>query len=149
MKIAIGSDHGGVHLKADIVAYLEELGHDVQDHGTHDETSCDYPDYGEKVGVAVASGESELGILICGTGLGISMAANKVKGVIAAVCSDTFSAEMARAHNNANILAFGERVVGPGLARKLVKTFLETSFEGGRHERRVGKIKAIEDKYMK
>lgn len=149
MKIAIGSDHGGINLKADIVAYLEELGHEVQDHGTHDATSCDYPDYGEKVGVAVASGESELGILICGTGLGISMAANKVKGVIAAVCSDTFSAEMARAHNNANILAFGERVVGPGLARKLVKTFLETSFEGGRHERRVGKIKAIEDKYMK
>ena len=149
MKIAIGSDHGGFQLKAEIKAYLSEKNIECEDFGTHDLGSCDYPVYGEKVAEAVASGSFDLGILICGTGLGISLAANKVKGVRAVCVSDTFSAEMGRAHNDANILALGERVVGKGLALKIVDAFLNTPFEGDRHLKRVDLIRAIENKNFK
>ena len=121
-------------------------GIDFHDFGTYSEESCDYPEYGEAVGRAVASGECELGIVICGTGIGISIAANKVRGVRAAVCGDCFSAEMCRRHNNANVLALGGRVIGPGLALKIVDIFLSTGFDGGRHARRVAKISEIEDR---
>lgn len=142
--IAIGSDHGGYTLKETIKKYLDEKGVRYRDFGAYSDESCDYPDFGAAVGRAVASGECERGILVCGTGIGISLAANKIKGVRAAVCGDCFSAEMARLHNDANILALGERVTGPGLALKLVDIFLETPFEGGRHQRRVDKIMALE-----
>lgn len=149
MKIAIGSDHGGLELKKEIVAYLEAVGHTVEDFGTKTTDSCDYPVYGQIVAENVASGSYDKGILICGTGQGIALAANKVKGIRAVVCSDTFSAEMTRAHNDANILSLGERVVGKGLALKIVETWLNTAFEGGRHETRVNLIKALEDKNYK
>ena len=116
MKIGIGNDHSALEMKKEIIAFLEEKGHEVVDYGTNSAESCDYPVYGEIVARAVAAGEAEQGILICGTGLGISLAANKVKGIRAAVCSEPFTAKMARAHNNCNILAFGARVVGPELA---------------------------------
>lgn len=148
MKVAIGSDHGGFNLRLTIKAHLEQKGYEVVDFGVEKMESVDYPDYALKVAEAITSGECELGVLVCGTGLGISIAANKVKGIIAAPVSDTFSAEMARCHNNANILALGERVVGEGLALKIVDTFFEATFEGGRHETRVNKIKAIEAKYL-
>ncbi|NLL46756.1 MAG: ribose 5-phosphate isomerase B [Clostridiales bacterium] len=144
--IALGSDHAGFDLKQEIIAYLKEKGLEYKDFGTFSRESCDYPDFGEAAARAVVSGECERGILICGTGIGISMAANKVRGIRCASCSDCFSAEMARLHNNANMLAFGARVVGGGLALKLVEIFLNTEFEGGRHGRRVGKIMAIEDR---
>ena len=143
--IAIGSDHGGFHLKAEVMKHLDELGLAYKDFGTYSEDSCDYPIYGEAVARAVASGEYEKGILICGTGIGISISANKVKGIRAALCSDCFSADMTRRHNDANILAMGERVLGPGLALKIVDTFLNTPFEGGRHARRVDLISKIEE----
>ncbi len=144
--IAIGCDHGGFQLKQEIMAHLTELGLDYKDFGTYSEESCDYPIYGEAVGRAVAGGECERGIIICGTGIGISIAANKVKGVRAAVCGDCFSAEMTRRHNDANILALGARVLGPGLALKIVDIFLNTPFDGGRHARRVGLISDIENR---
>ena len=146
MKIGIGNDHSALELKAEIVEFLKEKGQEVVDYGTYTAESCDYPAYGEAVGRAVASGEVEQGILICGTGLGISLAANKVKGVRAAVCSEPYTAKMARAHNNCNILAFGARVVGAELAKMIVETWLNTEFEGGRHQRRVDMIMEIEDK---
>lgn len=144
--LAIGSDHGGFALKQEIMKHLTERGIEYHDYGTYSEESCDYPEYGEAVGRAVASGECELGIVICGTGIGISIAANKVRGVRAAVCGDCFSAEMCRRHNNANVLALGGRVIGPGLALKIVDIFLSTGFDGGRHARRVAKISEIEDR---
>ena len=144
--IAIGCDHGGFELKQAIMKHLDELGLEYKDFGTYTTDSCDYPDYGEAVGRAVASGEFEKGILICGTGIGISLAANKVHGIRAAVCGDCYSAEMTRRHNVANILAMGERVTGPGLALKIVDTFLTAQFEGGRHARRVQKIMDIENR---
>ena len=144
--IAIGSDHGGFHLKQEIMRHLADKGIEFHDHGTYSEESCDYPDFGEAVGRAVASGECERGIVICGTGIGISLAANKVRGVRAALCGDCFSAEMCRRHNDANVLALGERVVGPGLALKIVDIFLETGFDGGRHSRRVAKLMDIEER---
>lgn len=144
--IAIGCDHGGFNLKQTIMKHLDELGMEYRDFGTYTTDSCDYPDYGEAVGRAVASGECEKGILICGTGIGISLAANKVRGIRAAVCGDCYSAEMTRRHNDANIVALGERVTGPGLALKIVDTFLTTDFEGGRHSRRVQKLMDIEDR---
>lgn len=144
MKIAIGSDHGGFTLKEDIKKYLTELGYEYQDFGTHSTESCDYPDISAPVGKAVVAGEFDRGILICGTGIGIGIAANKIAGVRAALCHDTFSAHASREHNNANILTMGERVIGPGLARDIVKIWLTTDFEGGRHERRVEKISALE-----
>ena len=146
MKIVIGNDHSALELKAEIIEFLENKGHEVVDFGTNSAESCDYPVYGEKVARAVVSGEVDQGILICGTGLGISLAANKVKGIRAAVCSEPFTARMARQHNNCNILAFGARVVGGELAKMIVETWLDTEFEGGRHQRRVDMISAIEEK---
>ena len=147
--IAIGCDHGGFHLKPVILKYLDEQKIPYRDFGTYSEESCDYPDFALKVAKAVASGECEKGILICGTGIGISIAANKVKGIRAALCGDVFSAKATRAHNDANILALGERVTGPGLAVEILKAFLNTEFEGGRHATRVGKIAKIEEEYFK
>ncbi len=149
MKIAIGSDHGGLRLKREVIAHLEKKNIEVKDFGTYSEESCDYPDYAEKVGEEVVKKNFDFGILICGTGIGISIAANKVPGVRAALCSDTFSAHATRQHNDANILALGERVVGIGLALDIVDTFLSSEFEGTRHERRVNKITDIEKKYSK
>lgn len=146
MKIGIGNDHSALELKAEIIELLKEKGHEVVDYGTNSPESCDYPVYGEKVARAVVNHEVEQGILICGTGLGISLAANKVKGIRAAVCSEPFTARMARQHNNCNILAFGARVVGGELAKMIVETWLDTEFEGGRHQRRVDMICAIEEK---
>lgn len=144
MKIGIGNDHSALELKAEIISFLEEKGYEVVDFGTNSKESCDYPKYGEMVACAVAAKEVDLGILICGTGLGISLAANKVKGIRAAVCSEPFTAKMSRAHNNCNILAFGARVVGAELAKMIVDTWLNTEFEGGRHQRRVDMIMDIE-----
>ena len=131
---AIGSDHGGYALKQEIMKHLSERGIAYRDYGTYSEESCDYPDYGE----------CERGIVVCGTGIGISIAANKVRGVRCALCGDCFSAQMAREHNDANVLALGARVLGAGLALKIVDTFLDSAFAGGRHERRVAKLMAIE-----
>ena len=147
--LAIGCYHGGVNLKPVIIKYLEEHKIQYKDFGTFDSASCDYPDYALKVAEAVASGECDRGILICGTGIGVSIAANKVKGIRAALCGDVFSAKATRAHNNANILTIGERVTGPGLALEIVDAFLNTGFDGGRHAVRVNKITEIENKYFK
>ena len=144
--IALANDHAGVALKEEIKKLLDSRGLAYKDLGTNTTDSVDYPIYGETAARAVASGECDRAIIICGTGLGISMAANKVRGIRAAVCTDCFMAEMARRHNNANILALGARVVGGGLALKIVETFLDTEFEGGRHQRRVDLISAIEDR---
>ena len=135
--IAVGCDHGGFALKQGILAYLEKKGYEYQDFGTYNTESCDYPVYGEKVARAVASGACEKGLLFCGTGIGISLAANRVKGIRAVVCSEPYSAEMSRRHNNANILCLGGRVVDSALAEKIVDVWLHTEFEGGRHARRV------------
>lgn len=140
IKIAIGSDHGGFEYKASIIKALQVKGYDVVDMGTYSPESCDYPIIAKKVARAVAKGDFEKGILVCGTGIGMSMAANKVKGIRAAVCGDTFSARATRAHNNANILCLGQRVVGESLALDIVDIWLTTKFEGGRHERRVNMI---------
>ena len=148
-KIAIGSDHGGVELKEEIKNFLLKEGYEVKDFGTNSNNSCDYPDYALPVAEAVVAKEYDFGILICGTGIGIGIAANKVPGIRAALCSDTFSAHATREHNNANILTLGQRVVGPGLALDIVKTFLNTEFEGGRHQDRINKISEIEKKYNK
>ena len=144
MKISLGCDHGGYALKEHIKAYLESKGHEVVDCGTYSTDSCDYPIFGEAAARKVQSGECERGIVICGTGIGISISANKVHGIRAALCGDCFSAEMTRRHNDANILALGERVTGPGLALKICDIFLDTPFDGGRHARRVEKMMAIE-----
>ena len=139
--IALGSDQAGYELKQVIMRHLEERGLEYKDDGSYNAAPVDYPVYGKKVAHAVADGECEKGILICGTGIGISIAANKVKGIRAALCSDCFSAEATRLHNDANILAFGARVVGPGLAEKIVDAFLDTEFSGAeRHQRRVDMI---------
>lgn len=143
--IAIGSDHAGLRLKEEMKSFLEEKGLAYQDFGTDSNESCNYPEYAKKVADAVASGSCELGFLLCGTGVGMSMAANKVKGIRACCCSDTFSARATRAHNNANILCMGERVVGFGLAREIAQVFLEQKFEGGRHQARVDLIMDIEN----
>lgn len=142
--LAIGSDHGGYALKEEIKKYLDSKGIAYEDFGTLTGESCDYPDIAQAACKAIASGRCERGILICGTGIGISMAANKVKGIRAACCSDYFSAKYTRLHNDANVLCMGGRVVGPGLATELVEVFLNTAFEGGRHQRRIDKISAIE-----
>ena len=139
--IAIGSDHGGFELKQAIMAHLDKRGLEYKDFGTYDRASCDYPEYGKAVAHAVASGEYERGIIICGTGIGISISANKVPGIRAALCTDCFMAEATRLHNDANILALGGRVVGEGLALKIVDTFLDTPFSNDeRHIRRISKI---------
>lgn len=144
MKIGIASDHGGFELKEDIKAYLEEKGFEYTDYGTNSSDSVDYPDYGEKLAKGVVAKEVDKGIAICGTGIGISIACNKVKGIRAGLCGDTYSARMSREHNNANILALGGRVIGKDLAIEIVATWLEAEFQGGRHGRRVDKICGIE-----
>lgn len=135
--IAIGSDHGGFNLKQEVMKHLEERGLKYKDFGTYDTNSCHYPVYAKAVAKAITSGECERGILICGTGIGISIAANKVKGIRASLCSDTYSAKMTRKHNNSNILCMGERVLGVGLALDIVDAWLDTEFEGGRHQTRI------------
>jgi len=140
MKIYLGSDHGGFELKEVIKDYLKKEGYNVEDLGTHNEDSVDYPDFGIKVGEAVVGDEGSIGIVMCGTGIGISIAANKVKGVRCALCSQVFSAEMAKKHNNANVIALGGRVTGKDLGKRIVKAFLDEKFEGGRHKRRIDKI---------
>ena len=149
MKIAVGCDHGGFELKNEIMKYLESEKYEVKDFGTYSTESCDYPDIAQPVAEVVASKEFDFGILICGTGIGIGIAANKVPGIRAALCSDTFSAHATREHNDANILTMGERVVGKGLAIDIVKAFLGAEFEGDRHARRINKITEIEKKYSK
>lgn len=144
MKVAIGSDHGGLDLKEAVISVLKELNLEFEDMGTHDRASCDYPDYAEKVAAAVVSGAFDQGILICGTGIGMSIAANKVPGIRAALCNEIFSAKMARNHNDANILCIGARVVGPGVAQEIVKAYFTSDFEGGRHARRVEKLNALD-----
>jgi ribose 5-phosphate isomerase B len=144
MKIALGSDHAGFQLKNEIISHLKDKGYDLKDFGTYGTDSCDYPDYAVAVAKEVAAGNYDFGILVCGTGIGISIAANKVKGIRAALCGDTFSAHSCREHNDANILALGQRVVGKGLALDIVDTFLKAQFLGGRHQNRVNKIKNLE-----
>ena len=144
MKVALGSDHGGFTLKEEIKKYLEEKGIEYKDFGTYSTDSCDYPDIALPVAKAVQKGEYDRGILICGTGIGIGIAANKVLGIRAALCHDTFSARASREHNNANILTMGERVIGRGLALDIVDVWLNTEFAGGRHQRRVDKIHELE-----
>jgi len=148
--IAIGSDHAGYSLKVEIVKYLKENGYEVKDYGTHDgDNSVDYPDFGLAVAEAVKNGECEKGIIVCGTGIGISISANKVSGIRAAVCTDSYMAKMSREHNDANVLALGSRVVGVGLALDIVETWLKSEFVGGRHKIRVDKIGEVEKKYLK
>ena len=145
MKIAIGNDHVAVEMKNHIIQYLEKKGYTVVNFGTDSAERTDYPIYGERVARAVASGDCDLGVLICGTGIGISLAANKVKGIRAAVCSEPYSARLTRQHNNANIIAFGARVVGEAMAEMIVDEFLNAKFEGGRHQARIDMLSAIED----
>lgn len=144
MKIAIGCDHRGYSLKPEILQEVTKLGHEIKDFGSFDEKQVDYPDYALTVARAVAKGEFDCGILICGTGIGMSVAANKIKGIRAARCQDCFSAKMARQHNDANILCLGGLVMGAGLAREVVRAYLEAKFEGGHHARRLEKISAVE-----
>ncbi len=144
MKIALGNDHTALELKAIVKQHLIDRGCEVLDLGTNSPERCDYPVYGEKVALAVKNKQADLGVLICGTGVGISLAANKVEGIRAAVCSDAYTAKMCRAHNDANILAFGARVIGSDTAKMLVDEFLDTEFEGGRHAGRVEMISEIE-----
>ena len=146
MTIAIGSDHAGVELKEELISLLKEMGLAYTDMGTNGPASVDYPDFGERVSDAVSSGRVERGILICGTGIGMSIVANKFHGIRASLCNDLFSAKMSRLHNDANILVIGGRIVGIGLAREIAKTWLETPFDGGRHADRLKKITLIEEK---
>lgn len=143
MKIAFGCDHAGIAYKDQVIAYVQGKGHEVVDYGCYTTESVDYPVYGEKVGRAVGKGECDMGILICGTGFGISLSANHCAGVRCVVCSEPFTAELARRHNNANILAFGQRVVGIEMAYMIIDRFLDAQFEGGRHARRVAMMDAI------
>lgn len=144
MKIAIGNDHVALEMKQQIKTWLEEQGHEVIDFGTHSPERCDYPIYGERVANAVAQGEAARGILICGTGVGISLAANKVCGIRAVVCSEPYTAMLSRQHNNTNILAFGARVIGIELAKMIVHEWLHAEFEGGRHQKRIDMIDQIQ-----
>lgn len=145
MKLAIGSDHVGIELKPIIMDYVKELGHEIDDFGPNSTDRTDYPKYGKAVADAVASGEYDGGILICGTGVGISISANKVKGIRAVVCSEPYSAKLSKEHNNTNIVAFGSRVIGSELAKMIVKEWIEAEFEGGRHANRVDMIASLED----
>ncbi|MGI6633371.1 MAG: ribose 5-phosphate isomerase B [Bacillota bacterium] len=147
MKIALGSDHAGFRLKEEVAAMLREMGHEPLNLGTYSEESVDYPDFAVKVAESILAGDAELGVLVCGTGLGMSISANKVPGIRAAAVSDTFSARLTREHNNANVLCIGARVVGSGLAEDIVRAFVSASFQGGRHERRVKKMSDIESKF--
>ena len=149
MKIAIGNDHAGPEMKRELSEYLESKGHTVINYGTDSTESTSYAIYGQKVAEAVAAGEADCGVLICGTGVGISLAANKVKGIRAAVCSEPTTARLAKQHNNANIIAIGQRIVGLELAKDILDAYLGATFEGGRHADRVAMITEIENKYMK
>lgn len=149
MKIAIAADHGGLNLKNEIKNYLNTNGYEICDFGTDSAESCDYPDFALPAAEAVASGKCDRGIIICSTGIGVSIVANKVPGVRCAHCHDSYCAEFTRRHNDANVLAMGEKVIGVGYALEIVEIFLKTEFEGGRHQRRVDKITAIEKKYGK
>lgn len=145
MKVAIGSDHGGLDLKETVAVVIRELGHEVVDFGVHDRTSVDYPDYAAKVAEAIVTNQCERGVLICGTGIGMSIAANKVPGIRAALCNEIFSAQMAREHNDANIICLGARVVGPSVAEGIVRAYFTSSFAGGRHANRVAKLTALDE----
>ena len=149
MNIAIGSDHAGYSMKEDIKDYLTSLNHNFEDFGTDSIASVDYPDFAIKIAEAVASGKFERGILICGSGIGMSIVANKVPGIRASLCYNIYTAWVSRKHNDANILTLGARVISKDQARQIVKVWLETPFEGGRHKRRLNKIKEIEKKYFK
>ncbi len=146
MLVAVGSDHAGLDLKQEIIKLLAELKHDVSDYGTDTPLSVDYPDFGEKVAEAVSSGKAERGILICGTGIGMSIVANKFPNVRAALCNELFSAKMSRMHNDANILVLGGRIIGRDLGKEIVRTWIDTGFENARHTDRIKKISAIEKK---
>ena len=145
MKIAIGNDHAALELKNHIVDYLVKEGHEVVNFGTDTPASTDYPIYGARVAHAVANGECERGVVICGTGIGISISANKVRGIRCALCSEPVSAKLTRQHNDANVLAMGARIIGPAMAEEIVHTFLTTEFEGGRHSRRIDLITKLEN----
>lgn len=148
LKIAIGSDHAGFRLKDEIISLVKSLGHVVQDYGCHCADSVDYPDYAMEVCEKVASGEADRGILICGTGIGMTIAANKIPGIRCALVHDLFSAKATREHNDSNVLAMGERVIGPGLALEIAKVWLETEYSHSeRHQKRLNKIKSIEQRY--
>ena len=150
MKIALCSDHGGLHLKNAIIEYLKKSGYEIKDFGTTDENSCDYPDFALRAAEAIKNGEFERGVFVCTTGIGISIAANKVPSIRCALCHDTLSARLTREHNDANVLALGEGVTGKNLALEIVKVFLETPFSNNeRHQRRIDKITAIEKKFLK
>lgn len=144
MHIAVGCDHRGLNLKRLVISIITEKGHTYQDFGSYDAASVDYPDIAQKVAESVAGGQFVFGILVCSSGIGMCIAANKVRGIRAATCNDTFSARRARQHNNANVLCLGEDIVGPGLATEIVQIFLDTDFEGGRHSRRLEKVRALE-----
>lgn len=144
MKIAIGNDHTALEMKGEIKKFLEEKGYEVIDYGTNSTESCDYPVYGEKVANAVAAGEADLGIAICGTGVGISLACNKVNGIRCCVCSEPYTAKLSRMHNNSNVLAFGARVIGTEMAKMITEEWLSAEYEGGRHQRRVDQVMDIE-----
>ena len=150
MKIAVACDHGGLSLKKAMMEYVEKLGHEVKDFGTYTTESCDYPDFVAPAAEAVASGECERGIVVCSSGIGVSIVANKVPGIRCAHCHVWYSAKYTRLHNDANMLALGEKVLGVGIMEEIVNVFLTTEYEGGpRHERRLAKIKALEEKYSK
>ena len=148
MKIAMGNDHTAIEMKQAVKEFVETMGYEVVDFGTNETASCDYPVFGEKVGRAVASGEADLGIVICGTGVGISLAANKVKGIRACVCSEPYTARLSKMYNNSNVLAFGARVVGIEMAKMITEEWLKAEYEGGRHQRRVDLITEIENKNL-
>ncbi len=147
VRIAVGSDHAGLPLKLQVREHLAQQGYEVEDVGTNSPESTDYPDYAEKVAERVAGGRADFGVLMCGTGIGVSISANKVPGIRAALCNDTISAYFARAHNNANVLAMGGRLVDVSRARKVLDTWFATPFEGGRHARRLEKISGIEKEF--
>lgn len=143
-KIVMGNDHTAIEMKKEIKAYVEAKGYEVIDFGTNEAASCDYPEYGEKVGRAVAAGEADYGIAICGTGIGIGIAAGKVKGVRVCTCSEPYSAKLSRMHNDSNVLTFGARVIGVEMAKMIVDEWLDNQYEGGRHQRRVDQLMKIE-----
>lgn len=149
MRVAVAADHGGFRLKTEVIDWLKEAGVACEDLGTFSEAAVDYPDQALAVAEAVRSGSCDRGILCCGTGIGVSIAANKVPGIRAALCHDTFSARAAREHNDANVLTMGQRVIGSGPAKEIVRVWLDATFQGGRHARRVGKIAQIEAKYCR
>lgn len=144
-KLAIGSDHAGFAMKEDLKKMLTEMGYIVDDKGTYDTASCDYPDFAAAVARAVANHEAVAGVIVCSTGIGVSMTANKVHGIRAALIHHAFEAEMTRRHNDANVICLGANILGPAIAREAVKTFLNTDFEGGRHQRRIDKMMAVEN----